>query len=82
MSNEINYSRLSYLGDRVKEGKATKEEKDEYMQTLYNHGNITKAQYDKYLDDKNSTDVVNTALSVGALLLIGYIISKMFKDDD
>ena len=82
MSNNIDFSRLSYLGDKLKDGQATKLEKDEYMQMLYNNGNITQKQYNDYLANGNkinTDEIVNAALAVGALLLIGYLISEMFK---
>ncbi len=79
MSNNIDYSRLSYLGERLRAGLATKQEKDEYMQTLYQNGKISQKQYNNYTANRNSEDIVNAALSVGAVLLIGYVLSQVFK---
>jgi len=79
MSNNIDYGRLSYLGERLRAGVATIQEKDEYMQTLYQHGKISIAQYNNYISNRNSEDIVNAALSVGAVLLIGYVLSELFK---
>ena len=79
MSNNIDYSRLSYLCDRMRLGIATKEEKDEYMLTLYQNGKISEVQYNSYIANRNSTEIVNAALSVGAVLLIGYVLSQIFK---
>lgn len=79
MSNNIDYGRLSYLGDRVRMGIATKQEKDEYMLTLYQHGKISATQYNNYTSNRNSEDILNAALSVGAVLLIGYLLSQLFK---
>jgi hypothetical protein len=82
MNYFIDFSRLSYLGDKLKSGTATKQEKDEYMLMLYNNGSISKNQYNDYLangNKNNSDEIVNAALSIGAVLLIGYIISEMFK---
>lgn len=73
------YQRLSYLGDRVKAGKATNEEKDEFMQYMYTHGKITKQQYDDYKADRNKDEVVNAALAVGAVVLIAYLIDRLFS---
>jgi hypothetical protein len=82
MSNHIDFGRLSYLGDKLKAGLASKQEKDEYMMILYSHGSITEKQYNDYLANRNKTktdEILNAALGVGAVILIGYIISEMFK---
>lgn len=79
MSKVLNYKRLSYLGDKVKEGKATKVEKDEFMLMLYQHGNITKEQYSTYLNDKTKDEVLDAGLAIGAILLIGYLLKEAFK---
>jgi hypothetical protein len=82
MNSHIDYNRLSYLGDKLKAGLATKQERDEYMLILFQNGNITQQQYNNYLSAKNkeeSEEIVNAALAVGAVLLIGYLISELFK---
>lgn len=82
MNNNIDFARLSYLGDRLKANLATKQERDEYMLILYKNGNITQSQYNEYLangNKVNTEEIVNAALAVGAVLLIGYLISEMFK---
>jgi Ni,Fe-hydrogenase I small subunit len=82
MSNNLDFQRLSYLGDRLRGGLATKQEKDEYMLILYRNGNITQKQYNEYLANGNKTntdEIVEAALSVGAVLLIGYLIKEIFK---
>lgn len=82
MSNHLDFGRLSYLGDRLKAGLATKQEKDEYMLILYRNGSITQKQYNEYLTNGNKTntdEIVNAALAVGAVLLIGYLIKEIFK---
>ena len=78
----LNYKRLSFLGDKVKLGTATKAEKDEFMFMLSQNGSITIKQYNDYLangNKANTDEIVNAALAVGAVLLIGYLISEMFK---
>jgi hypothetical protein len=82
MSNNLDFGRLSYLGDRLKAGLATKQERDEYMLILYRNGNITEQQYNEYLANGNKTntdEIVEAALAVGAVLLIGYLIKEIFK---
>ena len=82
MSNIFNYQRLSLLGDKVKAGLASKAETDEFMLMMYQNRSISQTQYNEYLTNgnkANTDEIVKTALSVGAVLLIGYLISQMFK---
>lgn len=80
--SSINYPRLSLLGDKVKAGTATKAETDEFVLILFQNGRITDAQYQQYLNSKTkqtSDEIVNAALAVGAILLIGYLIKELFN---
>lgn len=84
MNNIINYQRLSFLGDKVKAGTASKAERDEFMLMLHQNGSITQKQYNDYLANGNKTntdEIVNAALAVGAVLLIGYLINELFKSN-
>ena len=74
----IDYGRLSFLGERVKANLASKAEKDEYMLMLRHSGNITEQQYNDYLANRNSEELLNAALSVGAIVLIGYVLKELF----
>jgi len=73
----IDYKRLEILNNKVKNGVATESEKDEYMKLLFQNNSITKNQYDKYLADKSSDNVLSTAVTIGGILLLGYIINKL-----
>ncbi|MBK9258127.1 MAG: restriction endonuclease subunit S [Saprospiraceae bacterium] len=67
--NLLDFQRLSYLGDRLRAGLATKQEKDEYMLILYRNGKISQNQYNEYLangNKSNTDEIVNAALAVGA----------------
>lgn len=77
--NFIDYSRLSELGDKVKGGIATKKEKDEFMLLLYQDGKITPQQYNDYANGRNSDELINAGLAVGAVILMGYLVSQIFK---
>lgn len=79
MSTINDYTRLSYLGDKVKAGSATKAETDEFMKIIYENGKITKIQYDDYVSNRNTQDIVDAALAVGAIWLIGSLLSELFK---
>jgi hypothetical protein len=77
----IDYFKLQQLSDKVKNNSATQIEKDEYMVMLYNNGSITKSQYDKYLNDKNEQDTIGAAITIGGIILLGYLISKLVGSD-
>jgi hypothetical protein len=81
VANDLDYSRLIFLDQKIKSKTATKEEKDEYMSILYRNGNITKQQYDSYLSGNTKTEeeILKTALTIGGILLVAYLISKLFK---
>ncbi len=75
----LDYQRLAVLGDKVRQGHASKEEKDEYMLLLYRNGSITNQQYNDYIAGKNAEAILNAAMAVGAVLLIGYLLKALFK---
>lgn len=75
--DSIDYRRLSLLGDKVKANRATKAEKDEFMSIMHQSSKITQAQYNDYLNQKNSDDILNAALAIGAIALLGYLIGKL-----
>lgn len=77
----INYQRLQQLSSKVKSNTATEKEKDEYMLILYNNGSITQNQYDKYLNDKSSNESFGAAVTIGGIILLGYLISKLVGND-
>ena len=59
MDSNINYKRLSFLGDKVKAGTASKAEKDEFMYMLYQNGSINEKQYKDYKANRNIDEIVN-----------------------
>ena len=78
--NVIDYQRLNYLSQRLNQNQASKDEKDEYMSLMYNYGKITHQQYQQYLNNKeNSNELVNGALAIGGIFLLGYLLSKLFE---
>ncbi len=76
--NNTNYNRLLELKELLKENKASKTEKKEYMGILYENGNITQEQYDSFLKDENSENIVGAALTIGGVILATWLISKLF----
>jgi hypothetical protein len=79
-TSNLDYNRLNYLKNKIKAKTASKSERDEYMLSLYRNGNITKKQYDDYLENPNSAsnDVVEAALTIGGVVLLAYLLSQLF----
>jgi hypothetical protein len=71
-----NYQRISFLGERIKNNLANKQEKDEYMQLLYNDGLIPSDQYNNYVKNSNNEELLKGGLVIGAVALIAYLLSK------
>lgn len=78
-TQDIDYRRLSNLGDKVRAGNASKLEKDEFMRMLYDNGSITEIQYSNYLKNQNVEEIMKAALAVGVVILIGYLLKSMFS---
>ena len=78
--NVNDYIRLNSLSQKLNNNQATKDEKDEYMQLMYSYGKITSQQYQEYLRNKDdSNELVNGALAIGGIFLLGYLLSKLFE---
>ena len=77
--NSSDILKLFDLNQKVKSGLATQADKDEYMRLLYQNGSITNKQYNDYLQDRNTNDIIETALVIGGIFLLGYALSKILK---
>jgi hypothetical protein len=75
----INYKRLLELTQKNKSGSITSAEKHELMYLLYENGSITEKQYKDYESNKNSEEIFEMALTVGGIILFGYLISLLAK---
>lgn len=75
--NGIDYQRLLFLSNKVKSGQATKTEKDEYMDLLYTNRSVTQKQYNDYKSGRNVEEIVNAALVIGGIVLLGYLLGKL-----
>lgn len=78
MNTDFDYRQFTLLGDKVKSGNATTQERDEFMKMLFQNGRLTKTQYDDYLKNKNKNDIVDVGLAIGGIILIGYLLSELF----
>ncbi|WKZ64801.1 MAG: hypothetical protein QY325_08465 [Flavobacteriales bacterium] len=77
--NQLDYMRLATLGEKVRAGSATNQERDEYMELLYRNGSITRQQYNDYRAGRNADEILNAALAVGAIILIGHLLKAIFS---
>ncbi|MCO6163696.1 hypothetical protein [Flavobacterium sp. NRK F7] len=75
----IDFKRLQFLSNKVKANTANQQEKDEYMLILYQNRSITKSQYEKYIKDKNNSENINAAITIGGILLLGYLLDKLIN---
>jgi len=77
----VNYERLLELKTLIDNNQAGNKDKKEYLELLYRNGNITKQQYEGYLKNQNSDDIVNAALTIGSVLLATWLINKLFESN-
>lgn len=81
MSNKINYSRFLELNEKIKFQKATQSEKDEYMLMLYQNGDISEKQYEDYkVRDEDSNELLKAGLTIGGIILVSYLLSKLIDE--
>lgn len=73
----INAQKLSILSQKIHSGTSTKAEKDDYMWMLYQNGSITKNQYEDYNSEKNSKEILNAGLTIGAIILLGFLLKRL-----
>ena len=79
--NNLEYNRLLELKRSIKNESATKKERKEYMAILYKNGNISKKQYDKFLSNQDSDDVISAALTIGSVILATWLLTKLFRNE-
>jgi len=77
--NGQDYQRLALLGDKLRSGTASNSERDEYMYLMLLNGSITQQQHNDYKAGRNSDEILNAAMAIGAVLLIGYLLKSLFK---
>ena len=51
------------------------------MTILYKNGNISKKQYNKFLSNQDSDDVVSAALTIGGVMLATWLLTKLFNNE-
>jgi hypothetical protein len=78
--NNSGYNRLLELKRLIDSKQANSSEKKEYLQILHRNGNISKEQYDSFLKNQNTDDIVNAALTIGGVILVTWLVSKLFEE--
>ncbi len=77
MKND-DFTHLLELKRLIDSNKASTQQKKEYIEILYRNGNITKEQYEAYLNNQNADEIINAALTIGGVILVAWLISKLF----
>ena len=75
--NNNEYSRLLQLKNLIDSNNANVEEKKEYMTILYKNGNITQEQYNNFLSNQNSDEIVKAGLKIGGFILAVWLLLKL-----
>lgn len=77
MTESSEYNRLMTLNQKVKNDTASKAERDQFFDLLYKHGHISKKQYDDYRNGRNIEDLVNAAVVIAGIVLLGHILGQI-----
>lgn len=75
--NTTEYNKLYSLKNKIDAQVASPDERKEYMTLLYRNGNITKTQYEKFLSNENTEEIVKAGLTIGGFVLAAWLISKL-----
>lgn len=78
-NDSIDFYRLSELGNKVKAGLATTSEKDEFMFLMFKAKKISQQQYEMFKSNIDADALMNAALAVGAVLLLGQLLNELFS---
>lgn len=76
------YRWLASLGEKIRLGKSSIEENNEFVDYIYASGKMDKELYDNYKSGKYTERILNTALIIGVVSLLKYVFEKMFQKDD
>ena len=78
--NKKDYQKLLELKQLIDNNQATNEQKREYVELLYRNGNISKKQYEDYLSNKNTEDIIKATLVIGGILLAAWLLSELLGE--
>ena len=75
---------LSNLHAKLKNKQATKADKLRYLDLLLKRGDLTDEKYQLYKQslekDNNNDKLIEYLLAIGAVALLGFLLSKLFKE--
>ena len=75
-----NAQRLQELNWKINNKNASPEEKLEYLQLLYDNGNITSEQLESYKKGRNVDDILMAAMVIGGAALVALIFKKLLDE--
>ena len=78
MNNE--YYRLLELKRLIDTKRATKNDEREYIDLMYSQNRITQKQYENYMSNKNSDDILQATLTIGGVLLAAWLLNKLINE--
>jgi len=73
--------RLEDLINKIKDGKATNSEKDEYMKFLYDNNRISVERYNNYKKSRNKNKIAEYSILAGLGLLAAILVTKLLSKD-
>jgi hypothetical protein len=79
MISNNTYNRLLELKDLIDKNSATSQQKSEYIELLYENGNINENQYKAFLNNQNTDEIIKAALTIGGVVLAAWLISKLLE---
>ena len=77
--NNLDHRYLLQLKEKIEHQKASPDEKIEYVKILYDNGSLTRKQYEAYLNNQYRNEIINTALTIGSIILAGWVILELLK---
>ncbi|MFP2995112.1 hypothetical protein ABN763_04345 [Spongiivirga sp. MCCC 1A20706] len=75
--------RIKFLLYKIKNDTATKEERNEYLDLLFQGGYINKLEFDKYKKELNGekSAIGEALVGIGLAVLVGTLIAKLFEKE-
>ena len=76
------FKKLQELNWKINNLEASSEEKLEYIQLLYDNGNITSKQLESYKKGKNVDDILKGAMLIGGAVLVARIFKNLLEEKE
>ncbi|MEQ9423761.1 MAG: hypothetical protein RJQ09_05035 [Cyclobacteriaceae bacterium] len=75
----LDFSRLRQLTNKLREKTATSDETIELLMILLNEDAITSDQFEDFQNGENVEQLLDAALSMSSILLLGDVLGKLAK---